>query len=121
MINPMVVEGQIKGGVVHGIGDSLYEEIVYDDSGQLLTGSYMDYLLPTASEVPRIEIAHLETPSPFIPGGMKGAGEGGTIPVPAAIAAAIEDAFSNYGVRITELPINPKKLWHLIKGNRSGL
>jgi CO/xanthine dehydrogenase Mo-binding subunit len=121
MINPMVVEGQIRGGVAHGIGDSLYEELVYDDTGQLLTGSYMDYLLPTASEVPRIEVAHLETPSPFVPGGMKGAGEGGTIPVAAAIAAAIEDAFSNYGVRITELPINPEKLWRLIKGNRTGL
>jgi carbon-monoxide dehydrogenase large subunit len=118
MINPMVVDGQIQGGVAHGIGDSLYEEVVYDDSGQLLTGSYMDYLLPTASEVPGVEIAHLETPSPFIPGGMKGAGEGGTIPVAATLAAAIEDAFSNYGIRITELPINPGKLRCLIKGKK---
>jgi len=78
----------------------------------------MDYLLPTASEVPGVEIAHLETPSPFIPGGMKGAGEGGTIPVAATLAAAIEDAFSNYGIRITELPINPGKLRCLIKGKK---
>ncbi len=92
MINPMVVEGQIHGGVAQGIGSALFEQHRYDEAGQLLTGSMMDYMLPTATDVPNIEIGHLETPSPLSVGGMKGMGEGGAVAPPAAIANAVSDA-----------------------------
>ena len=83
IINPMLVDGQIHGGVAHGIGNALYEEVIHDDSGQILNASYMDYYLPGALEVPKMEVAHIETPTPLNPLGCKGAGEGGTIPSPA--------------------------------------
>ncbi len=88
IINPMLVDGQIHGGVAHGIGNALYEEVIHDESGQILNGSYMDYYLPGAMEVPRMDVAHIETPTPLNPLGCKGAGEGGTIPSPTAIALA---------------------------------
>ena len=110
MINPMIVEGQVHGGVAQGVGGALYERMVYDDSGQLLNASFMDFLMPYASEVPAVETDHLETPSPLNPLGIKGAGEAGCIPVSAVIASAIEDA---EGFPITRMPIPPSELWHL--------
>jgi aerobic carbon-monoxide dehydrogenase large subunit len=110
IINPMILEGQVHGGVAQGVGGALYERMVYDESGQLLNASYMDFLIPYASEVPTIEIDHLETPSPLNPLGVKGAGEAGVIPTSAAIAAAIEDA---EGIPITAMPISPSELFEL--------
>jgi CO/xanthine dehydrogenase Mo-binding subunit len=110
MINPLIVEGQVHGGVAQGVGGALYERMVYDESGQLLNASFMDFLIPYASEVPYIETDHLETPSPLNPLGIKGAGEAGTIPVTAVIASAIEDA---EGFPITSMPISPPELWAL--------
>jgi CO/xanthine dehydrogenase Mo-binding subunit len=92
LLNPMVVEGQIHGGVAQGIGGALYEKLAYDEEGQLVTASFMDFLIPYATEIPDIRIDHLETPSPLNPLGIKGAGEAGVIPVEAAISAAIADA-----------------------------
>jgi carbon-monoxide dehydrogenase large subunit len=114
VINPLIVDGQVHGGVAQGIGGALYEELVYDEHGQLLTGSLMDYLVPTAMEVPPIETVHLEYPSPRNPLGVKGLGEGGAISPPAAIANAIEDALEPWGVRITETPVSPARLLALI-------
>ncbi len=114
LINPRIVEGQIHGGVAQGVGGALYERIVYDEGGQLVNASYMDFLIPYASEVPVIETDHLETPSPLNPLGVKGAGEAGVIPGAAVIAAAIEDA---EGIRIDRMPISPSELWEL-RGNR---
>ncbi|MEP6665030.1 MAG: aerobic carbon-monoxide dehydrogenase large subunit [Nocardioidaceae bacterium] len=110
IINPMIVEGQVHGGVAQGVGGALYERMEYDASGQLLNASYMDFLMPYASEVPFIEIEHLETPSPLNPLGVKGAGEAGVIPGSAAIASAIEDA---EGFVITAMPISPSELYDL--------
>ena len=110
LINPMLVDGQIHGGVAHGIGNALYEEVIHDDNGQVLNASYMDYYLPGAMEVPRMEVAHIETPTPLNPLGCKGAGEGGTIPSPAAIALAIEDALSDLNVKVNRLPVSPEVL-----------
>src|SRR5881296_166209 len=114
VINPLIVDGQVHGGVAQGVGGALYEEMVYDEQGQLLTGSLMDYLVPTAMEVPPLETVHLEFPSPRNPLGMKGLGEGGAISPPAAIANAIEDALEPFGVRITETPVSPARLLALI-------
>jgi carbon-monoxide dehydrogenase large subunit len=110
LINPMVVEGQIEGGVAQGIGGAFYERLAYDDEGQLRNASFMEFLMPYATEIPPIEIDHIETPSPLNPLGIKGAGEAGVIPVGAVIAAAIEEAL---GVPITEMPLSPLKLFEL--------
>ncbi len=110
MVNPMIVEGQVHGGVAQGVGGALYERMVYDESGQLLNASFMDFLIPYASEVPHIETDHLETPSPLNPLGIKGAGEAGTIPVTAVLASALEDA---EGFPIRSMPISPSELWEL--------
>jgi carbon-monoxide dehydrogenase large subunit len=116
LINPMIVEGQIQGGVAQGVGGALLERMVYDESGQLLNASFMDFLMPYVTEVPeRIDIDHLETPSPLNPLGIKGAGEAGVIPSAAVFAAAIEDAEAPYqpGLRITAMPISPSELFDL--------
>ena len=110
VINPMIVEGQVHGAVAQGISEALAERIVYDDSGQILTGSFMDYALPTAADLPSFTLGHLETPSPLTPGGHKGMGEGGTIGAPAAIANAVADAVKPLGIAITSLPILPESL-----------
>jgi aerobic carbon-monoxide dehydrogenase large subunit len=115
VINPMIVEGQVHGGVAQGVAGALYERMAYDESGQLLNASYMDFLMPYASEVPKIEIDHLETPSPLNPLGVKGAGEAGVIPGSAAIAAAIEDA---EGFPITAMPISPSELFDLRRAHQ---
>ncbi|MDH2424194.1 aerobic carbon-monoxide dehydrogenase large subunit [Sphaerisporangium sp. TRM90804] len=110
LINPMIVEGQIHGGVAQGVGGALYERMVYDGHGQLLNASFMDFLMPYATEIPFVETAHLETPSPLNPLGVKGAGEAGVIPVSAVIAAAVEDA---EGITVDRMPISPSELYEL--------
>ncbi len=120
IINPLVVDGQIQGGVAQGIGSALYEQTVYDDNGQLLTGTLMDYLAPTAVDVPRVEIGHIETPAPNTPHGIKGMGEGGAISPPAAIANAVADALAPLGVRVNEIPLTPERVLALIDQGRTG-
>jgi CO/xanthine dehydrogenase Mo-binding subunit len=114
LINPMVVEGQIQGGVALGIGSALLEEIVHDAEGQPLAGSYMDYLLPTATDVPNMNIDHLETLSPLNPLGIKGVGESGALPVPAVLASAIDDALGTRGSRVTRMPLGLARLHALL-------
>ncbi|RFU69630.1 xanthine dehydrogenase family protein molybdopterin-binding subunit [Bacillus sp. V59.32b] len=114
LLNPLIVDGQIYGGLVHGLGGALYEELAYDDKGQFLTGSFMDYLCPTAPEVPNITIKHIETPSPVTPLGAKGLGEGNTMSAPVAIANAVSDALKPFGVAIDSLPLSPNKIWKLL-------
>jgi carbon-monoxide dehydrogenase large subunit len=115
IINPMIVEGQVHGAVAQGIGAALYEEVVYDDSGQMVSASLADYVVPAASEVPPIEISHLEAELPSTLGGFRGMGEGGTIGAPAAVANAVADALSHLNVEITELPVTPDRLFRLIQ------
>jgi aerobic carbon-monoxide dehydrogenase large subunit len=114
LINPLIVEGQLQGAVALGIGSALLEEVAYDEAGQLLAGSYMDYLLPTATDVPTMTIDHLETLSPLNPLGLKGVGESGTLPVPAVLASAIEDAVGPAGGRVTRMPLGPSRLLDLL-------
>jgi len=116
MLNPLIVEGQVHGGVSLGIGNSYYEQLMYDENGQLLNASLADYLIPTASEVPRIEVGHEETRSPLNELGSKGAGEAGCIPVPALFAQALEDALADYDIEILEAPMSPNKLFALLQG-----
>jgi CO/xanthine dehydrogenase Mo-binding subunit len=113
VINPLVVEGQIQGGFAQGIGGAFYERLAYDDTGQLLNASFMDFLIPYATEVPAPEIHHLETPSPVNPLGVKGVGEAGVIPVAAAIANALSDAL---GEPIDRMPVSPLELFELTEG-----
>ena len=117
MINPNVVEGQIAGGVAQGIGGVLLEHLAYDDDGNPITTTFMDYLLPTATDVPTIEYGHIETPSPG-PGGFKGVGEGGAIGAPPAVVNAVADALSPFGVTITRLPLTPSRIIELLEGHR---
>lgn len=112
VVNPMIVEGQVHGGVAQGVGGALYERMAYDQDGQLQNASFMDFLMPYASEVPDIDIDHQQTPSPLNPLGIKGAGEAGVIPGTAAIASAIEDAV---GRRIASMPISPTELYDLVR------
>jgi carbon-monoxide dehydrogenase large subunit len=114
VLNPLILDGQIHGGVAQGIGGSFFERLVYDESGQLLTGSFLDFHIPTAVEVPDIEVHHQETPSPLNPIGAKGAGEGGVIPVPALLAQAVEDALDDLDLEVTEMPLHPDALFRLI-------
>lgn len=115
MINPMIVEAQVVGGVAQGIGTALYEHLIYDEDGQLLTTSLMDYLVPSALDVPPCEVGHIETPSPLTVGGVKGMGEGGAIGAPGAIANAVADALAPFGARVTELPLTPERIWLLTR------
>ncbi|MBI3635592.1 MAG: xanthine dehydrogenase family protein molybdopterin-binding subunit [Candidatus Rokubacteria bacterium] len=119
LINPIIVEGQIHGGVAQGVGGGLLEEMVYDEQGQLLTGTFMDYLVPTAMELPPIETVHLEFPSPRNPLGVKGIGEGGAISPPAALANAVEDALAPFGIRVTRTPLGPDVVRGLVRGASS--
>jgi CO/xanthine dehydrogenase Mo-binding subunit len=116
MINPLLVEGQIHGGVAQGIGNAFFEQLVYDEQGQLMNASLMDYLLPTAGDMPTVETAHRETPSPFNALGLKGVGEAGCIPTGAAFAQAVEDALGGRGVEILEIPLSPNRLFELLTG-----
>jgi carbon-monoxide dehydrogenase large subunit len=119
VINPQIVDGQVHGGVVQGIGAAVLEEIVHDDRGQALTASLVDYLVPSATEVPPIEVLHVETESPTTLGGYRGMGEGGTIGAPAAIANAIADSLQSLGIEITELPASPERLFRLVAAARA--
>ena len=110
MVNPMLVEGQIRGGVVQGIGTALFEEIPYDETGQPLAGTLADYLMPGAAELPAIKIGHLHTPTPHTEYGMKGMGEGGAVAPPAAIANAVRDALSGIGAEVNETPLTPRRI-----------
>jgi carbon-monoxide dehydrogenase large subunit len=121
MINPMVVDGQIHGGVAHGIGNALMEEVVYDAAGQLATGTLMEYALPRAADVPSLDVHHVVTPSPLNPLGVKGAGEGGTLPAPAAIANAVVDALRPLGVEVTGMPLTRERLWRGVRAAREVL
>ncbi len=114
LINPLLVDGQIHGGVAQGIGAALYEEIAYDQNGQLLSGSFMDYLLPGTLEVPKIKTVHLESPSPLNPLGVKGLGEGGAIAPPAAIANALADALRPLRIQVNEIPLSPDRVLKLL-------
>src|SRR5205823_14634787 len=116
IINPMIVEGQLVGGAAHAIGNALYEWMGYDDAAQPLTTTFADYLIPSATEIPKIEVMFAEFPSPLNPLGVKGAGEVSTIPTAAAVIPAIEDALSPFGVRIAQTPVMPQKLMELIAG-----
>jgi carbon-monoxide dehydrogenase large subunit len=118
LVNPLIVEGQVHGGVAQGIGAALYEEVIYDEQGQLLTGSFLDYVVPSAAEVPPMRVVHMHTASAAI-GGFRGMGEGGTIGAPAAIANAISDALAPLGIEIDELPVTPERLFRLIQSARS--
>ena len=111
LLNPLIVEGQVRGGFAHGVGAALFERIVYDEDGNLLTGTFMDYLCPTAADVPSLRMGHLETPSPFTALGAKGLGEGTTMSAPVAIANAVADAL---GTDAVELPLTPGRVWELL-------
>ena len=114
IINPMIVDGQVHGGVAQGVGAALYEELIYDEAGQLLTGSLVDYIIPSAVEVPAMDVVHVE--SEFaVAGGFRGMGEGGTIGAPAAIANAIADALAPLGIEISSLPATPERIFRLIQ------
>jgi carbon-monoxide dehydrogenase large subunit len=115
VINPMVVEGQVQGGVAHGVGNALFEKMLYDHNAQPLNMNFGEYLLPGSTDVPSVQLHHMETPSPLNPIGVKGAGEGGTIPATAAIIAAIENALQPFGVKISESPVSPSHLMGLIR------
>jgi carbon-monoxide dehydrogenase large subunit len=117
MINPNVVEGQIAGGTVQGIGGVLFEHLAHDADGNPVTTTFMDYLLPTATDVPAIEYGHIETPGPG-PGGYKGVGEGGAIGAPPAVVNAVADALSPFGVKLTRLPLSPARIAALLDGRR---
>jgi len=117
-LNPLIAEGMVHGSTVHGIGAALLEEFRYDEQGQLLTATFLDYLKPTAADVPTIEVEGMEHPSPFTPLGAKGVGEGGAIPGPAAVANAVEDALSPFDVTIRDLPITPERVWHWMQDAR---
>jgi carbon-monoxide dehydrogenase large subunit len=114
LINPMIVDGQVHGGVAHGIGNAIFEWMGYDDAGQPITTTFADYLLPTAADVPKLQTLYKESPSPHNPLGVKGVGEVGVIPAAAAIISAVEDALSPFGVRIAQMPITPPRLAELI-------
>jgi len=112
VINPLIVEGQIQGGVAAGVGGALYEKLVYDEEGQLLVGTFMDYLLPTAVETPSMIIEHVASPTPLNPLGAKGAGESGTIPIPSAIVSAIDNAlWPEGGMHLREFPLVQEQVY----------
>jgi len=119
MINPLIVDGQVHGGVAQGIGAALYEEVVHDETGQVLTASLVDYVVPSASEVPPMQVVHLDAQSPSTLGGYRGMGEGGTIGAPAAVANAIADALAHLDIEISELPVTPERLYRLISSAKN--
>jgi carbon-monoxide dehydrogenase large subunit len=120
MLNPMIVDGQIAGGVAQGLGGAIYEELVYDEEGQFLSGSLMDYLYPSTTEVPDMDMAHLETPSPWTEGGIKGMGESGAISTPAAVVNAVADALAPLGVVVDSMPLSPDRIKRLIREADAG-
>ncbi len=115
LVNPKLVDGQIHGGVAQGIGGALYEEVLYDELGQILTGTFLNYLVPSTMEIPNMRIVHLESPSPLNPLGVKGLGEGGAIAPPSAIANALVNALAPFGVEVNELPLKPDQVLKLLR------
>lgn len=113
-INPQLIRGQIAGGIIHGIGGALYEHLDYDDEGQMMSASFMDYLCPTASEAPEMSIDHYGKPSPFTALGTKGCGENSAMSAPAAIASAVDDALHQFGVVTSALPVTPPSIWRQV-------
>jgi aerobic carbon-monoxide dehydrogenase large subunit len=114
IINPMIVDGQVHGGVAQGIGAALFEELVYDEDAQLLSASLVDYVIPSAPEIPNMNVVHIESES-TVAGGFRGMGEGGTIGAPAAIANAIADALSSFDIDVNLLPMTPERIFGLIE------
>ncbi|HEY3128483.1 MAG TPA: molybdopterin cofactor-binding domain-containing protein, partial [Acidobacteriota bacterium] len=113
VINPLLVDGQIQGGIVQGMGQALFEEVIYDENGQLLTGSLMSYALPRAADLPRLNLTRTETPTPVNPLGIKGIGEAGTIGSTPAVVNAVVDALAPFGVTHIDMPLTPQKIWSL--------
>ena len=120
VINPKIVRGMTMGGIAHGIGAALYEEFAYNDDGLLVAQNFMDYLLPSAHEVPPVEIVHHETPSPLTVFGQKGSGESGYLGAPAAVASAVNDAVRPLGIVVNSLPIKVARLGDMIAAAREG-
>jgi carbon-monoxide dehydrogenase large subunit len=118
-INPVIVEGQIHGGVVQGIGQALWEGAVYDENGQLLTGSMMDYVLPRADQLPRLELGHTYTPSPHHPIGVKGIGETGTIASTPTVYNAVIDALQPFGIDQIDMPLTPPRVWQALQNAKT--
>jgi len=119
VINPLLVDGQVQGGIVQGVGQALFEEVLYDENGQLLTGSLMDYALPRAADLPRLKLARTETPTPVNPLGIKGIGEAGTIGSTPAVVSAVVDALAPFGVNHIDMPLTPQKIWLLCHGKKA--
>jgi CO/xanthine dehydrogenase Mo-binding subunit len=120
VINPLILEGQIHGGISMGIGNAYYEKLHFDETGQLLNASLMDYLVVTSMEMPlRMEVGHWETPAPLNDLGSKGVGEAGAIPVPALFAAAAQNALRDYDFEILETPLSPNRLFELLRDSRN--
>jgi carbon-monoxide dehydrogenase large subunit len=119
VINPLLVDGQVQGGIVQGLGQALFEQVIYDENGQLLTGSLMDYALPRAADLPRLNLARTETPSPVNPLGIKGIGEAGTIGSTPAMVNAVVDALVPFGITHIDMPLTPQKIWTLCQGTRA--
>jgi carbon-monoxide dehydrogenase large subunit len=119
VINPLIVDGQVQGAVAQGIGAALLEEVVHTEDGQAVSASLADYLVPLASDIPRIGIVHVEATLPATIGGFRGMGEGGTIGAPAAIANAISDALSPLGIEIDTLPATPERIFRLVEAARA--
>jgi aerobic carbon-monoxide dehydrogenase large subunit len=120
IINPLLVEGQLHGGIAQGIGQALFEEVVYDDNGQLLSATLMDYVVPKAAMLPRCELDFTVTPSPVNPLGVKGVGEAGTVASTACVVNAVVDALRPFGVRHIDMPLKPENVWRAIKSSRRG-
>jgi aerobic carbon-monoxide dehydrogenase large subunit len=120
VVNPMVVDGQVHGGVAQGIGQALFEEAIYDDEGNLTTGSMVSYIVPSAAELIDIETDRVEAPSPTNPMGVKGMGETGTIASTPAVIGAVVDALSPYGVTDVPMPAKPENVWRAIKDAKGG-
>ena len=118
LINPLIVEGQIHGGLAQGIGQAMIEEVVYDDSGQLVTGTFMDYAIPRAIDFPRFQLEASVTTTPVNPFGAKGVGEAGTLGSTPCIVAAAVDALSAFNVKHIDMMLRPEKLWRIIQGGR---
>jgi aerobic carbon-monoxide dehydrogenase large subunit len=119
IINPLIVDGQVHGGVAQGMGQALWENAVYEDNGQLLTGEFMDYAMPRAHMMPWIESLHTITPSPVNPLGVKGVGEAGTIGASPSLVNSVVDALSHIGVRHIDMPMTPEKIWKLLAGGNN--
>ena len=121
VINPLLVEGQVQGGIAQGVGQALYEETVYDENGQLLTGSLMDYVMPKATQVPQYLCDRTVTPTDVNPLGAKGVGEAGIIGSTPAVVNAVVDALAPYGVRNLDMPLKPEKIWKILRSSRTGV